>query len=91
MRGAPRAGDPDGWRDAEDVGQTRLSTYPFDGLKLEAASVRDLYVNDRSRRIALHVPQLGYELDMQVCAEGVETERKRAILHEDGHDLLKAT
>ncbi len=66
-----------------------LSEFSFDVLKLDAAFVKDLCVNPRSRQIALHVLQLGHELGIEVCAEGVENERQRSILREDGYDWLQ--
>ena len=66
-----------------------LSEFSFDALKLDAAFVQDLCINPRSRQIALHVLQLGHELGIEVCAEGVENERQRMILREDGYDWLQ--
>ena len=66
-----------------------LSEFSFDVLKLDAAFVQNLCVSSRSRQIALHVLQLGHELGIEVCAEGVENERQRSILREDGYDWLQ--
>ena len=66
-----------------------LSAFPFDSLKLDAAFVQELCVNPRSRRIALRTLQLGHDINMEVCAEGVENETQRSILRQDGYDWLQ--
>jgi diguanylate cyclase (GGDEF)-like protein len=65
------------------VGFSSLATlrdFPFDKVKLDRAFVKDLVLDRRADAVARAVMQLGVALDMEVCAEGVETPEQLAFL-----------
>jgi EAL domain-containing protein (putative c-di-GMP-specific phosphodiesterase class I) len=65
------------------VGFSSLATlrdFPFDKVKLDRAFVKDLVLDRRADAVARAVMQLGVALDMEVCAEGVETSAQLAFL-----------
>ncbi len=61
-----------------------LKRLPFDQLKIDRSFVHDLLDDIGSRAIAQTVISLGQALDLEVMAEGVETEAQRVQLEELG-------
>jgi diguanylate cyclase (GGDEF)-like protein/PAS domain S-box-containing protein len=61
-----------------------LKRLPFDQLKIDRSFVRDLRDDMGSRAIAQTVISLGQALNLDVLAEGVETEEQRILLEELG-------
>jgi diguanylate cyclase (GGDEF)-like protein/PAS domain S-box-containing protein len=57
-----------------------LKTFPLDRLKIDRAFVRDLPDSASDVAIARAVVALGHNLNMEVLAEGVETEAQSAFL-----------
>ncbi|EED32552.1 diguanylate cyclaSe/phosphodiesterase with PAS/PAC and GAF sensor(s) [gamma proteobacterium NOR5-3] len=64
-----------------------LKQYPLNRLKIDASFVRDIVVDPDDRAIAQTIIALGNALDLEVIAEGVETEEQRAMLVSDGCSL----
>lgn len=60
-----------------------LARLPLDQLKIDRSFVRNLPGNSSDETIARTIITLGRELDMNVIAEGVETEAQREFL--EGH------
>ena len=56
---------------------TRLSSFPFDRLKIDRSFVRDLTEGGQSAAIIRAVAELGQRLGLATTAEGVETEAQR--------------
>ncbi len=63
---------------------TRLQSYPFDELKIDASFVRIMDQDPDSFRIVLAVAGLGRSLKLHVVAEGIETEHHAHLLKRMG-------
>jgi EAL domain-containing protein (putative c-di-GMP-specific phosphodiesterase class I) len=66
-----------------------LRKLPADELKIDRSFVSDLETSEEARKVALAVINLAKALDLQVVAEGVETEGQNRILREYGCDQLQ--
>jgi diguanylate cyclase (GGDEF)-like protein/PAS domain S-box-containing protein len=63
---------------------THIKTFPIDCLKIDRSFVQDMETNRYSLSIVKAVIQLATSLDLEVVAEGVETESQRTLLGELG-------
>jgi len=61
-----------------------LRSFRFDKIKIDRTFVCDLEQNHHSRSIVRAVIGLGRSLDLQILAEGVETEAQYAFLAQEG-------
>jgi len=52
----------------------RLRRFPFDTIKIDQSFVRELFENDQSKVMVKSAIDLAHNLDMDIVAEGVETE-----------------
>jgi diguanylate cyclase len=66
-----------------------LREFRFDTLKLDRGFVSALHGDGRAEAVARAVLQLGSNLGMKVCAEGVETKEQLDFLREEGCDLVQ--
>ncbi len=66
-----------------------LKTFPIDRLKIDRAFVRDLPDDQSDRAISRAVVALGLNLDIEVLAEGVETEAQRDFLAAEGCQVFQ--
>jgi diguanylate cyclase (GGDEF)-like protein len=66
-----------------------LRDLPFDKIKLDQSFVAALGSNARADAVACAIIDLGHRLDMQVCAEGVETEAQLALLRQADCDQVQ--
>jgi diguanylate cyclase len=66
-----------------------MRQYPFDTVKLDRAFVAAIGDDARADAVARAIIQLGHGLDMQVCAEGVETPLQLAFLRAEKCDLAQ--
>ncbi len=66
-----------------------LKKLPIAALKIDRSFIRDLDSDPADRAIAATVVALSHNLGLLVVAEGVETERQRAILLEQGCDCAQ--
>jgi len=66
-----------------------LKRMPASELKIDRAFVRDLESNTEDAAIVSSIIALGRSLQLQVVAEGVETEAQRDFLDQLGCDLLQ--
>lgn len=66
-----------------------LRKLPASELKIDRSFVMDLETSDDARKVASAVINLAKALDLQVVAEGVETEGQNRILREFGCDQLQ--
>jgi len=57
-----------------------LRRFPVDALKVDRAFVRNLDIDRDNLRIVKAVIQLAHSLEMDVVAEGIETEKELAVL-----------
>ena len=61
-----------------------LQRLPINVLKIDQSFVRDMPMNRSSETIVRTIIQMGQSLELEVIAEGVETEQQRAMLAQRG-------
>jgi PAS domain S-box-containing protein/diguanylate cyclase (GGDEF)-like protein len=66
-----------------------LKNFPIDKLKLDRAFIQDVPLDDTGMEIAAAVIRLGHSLDVEVLAEGVETEAQAEFLVRSGCRLAQ--
>ncbi|HWO88731.1 MAG TPA: bifunctional diguanylate cyclase/phosphodiesterase [Gemmatimonadales bacterium] len=66
-----------------------LRTFPIDAIKVDRAFVRDLGQDENARTLIAGIIALARSLELDVVAEGVETETQRAILSAEGCGYLQ--
>lgn len=66
-----------------------LRRLPIDRLKIDSSFVRDLSSDKGSLAIAVSIIAMGHGLELEVVAEGVETEAQAAILAAKGCDYFQ--
>ncbi len=66
-----------------------LKRFPVTSLKIDQSFVRELGQDDNAAAIVRAVISLGHSLDMNVIAEGVETERQMSFLLENHCDAMQ--
>ena len=57
-----------------------LQEYPFDFIKIDKSFISDIDTNRTQHAIVKAILDLGIALDMEVIAEGIETEQQREVL-----------
>ena len=68
---------------------SHLKRFPIDTLKIDKTFVADILHNRENTAIVSAVIALGRALDLEVIAEGVETEAQRALLAKQGCDAYQ--
>ncbi|RKT46127.1 EAL domain-containing protein [Thiocapsa rosea] len=66
-----------------------LAELPFDTLKIDLSFVSEMFDSPKSLRLLRAMISFGQTLELQVVAEGVETEEQRGLLIEAGVDLAQ--
>lgn len=66
-----------------------LKHYPFNVVKLDRTFIQEICENSQDAAIATAIINLAHSLDMQVIAEGVETEEQKAFLKTQGCDYFQ--
>lgn len=66
-----------------------LQNYNFDILKIDMIVIRQLSVNDRTRKIVNSIISMAHQLGTRVVAEGVETEEQVEFLRRLGCDFIQ--
>ncbi len=66
-----------------------LKRFPIDTLKIDLLFVRDLTSSPGASAISRGIITMAHNLDMNVIAEGVETEEQLAILRQQGCDQIQ--
>lgn len=66
-----------------------LRQLPIDMLKIDASFVRNLPTNVTNQIILKHIITMAHDLDLQVIAEGIETEAELQMLKTFGCDLIQ--
>jgi diguanylate cyclase (GGDEF)-like protein/PAS domain S-box-containing protein len=68
---------------------SRLQRLPFDSLKIDRSFIRNLSAGNSSVDIVKAIMQLAHSLQLEVIAEGVETEEQQLILRQLGCDYMQ--
>lgn len=66
-----------------------LKRFPLDALKIDQTFVRDITSDTSDAAIVEASVSLAHKLDLEVVAEGVETEQQLAFLYAQGCDLVQ--
>lgn len=66
-----------------------LAELPFDTLKIDLSFVSEMFDSPKSLRLLRAMISFGQTLELQVVAEGVETQAQRRLLIEAGVDLAQ--
>ena len=66
-----------------------LKTFPLDRLKIDRAFIRDLPHDESDAAILRAIVALGRNLNLEVLAEGVETQEQQAFLADIGCQVLQ--
>ena len=66
-----------------------LKRFPIDTLKLDQSFVRDVTTDNRDAAIVSAVISLAHSLNLQVVAEGVETEEQLAFMSQQRCDRIE--
>ncbi|MES0882391.1 putative bifunctional diguanylate cyclase/phosphodiesterase [Roseibium sp. SCP14] len=66
-----------------------LSLFPFDKIKIDKAFIQNLGKDASTDAIVTSIVGLGRSLDVQITAEGVETEEQAILLSAAGCDLVQ--
>lgn len=66
-----------------------LKTFPVNRLKIDQSFVRDITTDHQDKAIVMAVILLGHRLNLEVIAEGVETDRQLDFLREHGCDQMQ--
>jgi EAL domain-containing protein (putative c-di-GMP-specific phosphodiesterase class I) len=66
-----------------------LQRLPFDILKIDRSFIREMTAGNGSLDIVKAILQLAHSLNLQVIAEGVETEQQLCALRELGCDYVQ--
>jgi len=68
---------------------SHLANMPFDMIKIDKSFIDKLGINSANTAITESIIQMSKKLNMEVLAEGVETERQRDILISNQCDLMQ--
>ena len=66
-----------------------LKQFPIDYLKIDRSFINDLRADQDAMAIPTAIIRLAHSLQLEVVAEGVETEEQQAILADLGCDLVQ--
>jgi EAL domain-containing protein (putative c-di-GMP-specific phosphodiesterase class I) len=66
-----------------------LKRFPLHALKIDRSFVQDIASDPRNQAVAQAIVALGHGLDIDVIAEGVETEEQRSMLQAQGCQALQ--
>ncbi|MCW8999760.1 MAG: EAL domain-containing protein, partial [Kangiellaceae bacterium] len=66
-----------------------LKRFPINKIKIDRSFVADIEVDEDSRSIAKAIINLGHSLNLEVLAEGVETQSQQDWLAGQGCDLMQ--
>lgn len=68
---------------------TYLQQFPYDCMKIDRSFIDGLAEKDQNRVMVKAMISLGHELDLEVIAEGVETEEQLEVLRELNCDTIQ--
>ena len=68
---------------------THLCSLPIDTIKLDQSFVAGIGHSERRERVASAVVGIGRRLDLDIVAEGVETEAQLGFLRAEGCDVIQ--
>ena len=74
------------------TGQASLShlrRFPFDFIKIDKSFIAGIGSDRNDEKLIQAIVRLAHALDMEVVAEGVETEQQRAFLFAEGGDYIQ--
>jgi len=74
------------------TGQASLShlrRFPFDFIKIDKSFIAGIGSDRNDEKLIQAIVRLAHALDMEVVAEGVETEQQHAFLFAEGCDYIQ--
>ncbi|MBN9229901.1 MAG: EAL domain-containing protein [Legionella sp.] len=66
-----------------------LKQFPVDKLKIDRSFISELITENHDAAIARAIINLGHSLNLEVLAEGIETELQRKFMHQYGCDFAQ--
>lgn len=63
---------------------SRLHHLPIDHIKIDKKFVNEAVINDRGKKVLKNIINMGIDLELELTAEGVETEQQLRLLKELG-------
>ncbi len=66
-----------------------LQQFPFDSLKIDRSFIQNLTKESKNEAIVTATIQMAHSLNLQVVAEGVETQQEQAFLSQHQCDLIQ--
>ncbi|MBL4647239.1 MAG: EAL domain-containing protein [Rhizobiales bacterium] len=66
-----------------------LGKYPFDKLKIDQSFIKDINVSEEANALVRAMVGMGQALNLQVNAEGVETQEQALMLENEGCDEVQ--
>lgn len=66
-----------------------LQDFPIDGISIHRDWIKNVLTDKNARQMVLRIISLALSLDLEIIAEGVETEKQNEFLRENGCNIIQ--